>query len=302
MMTQMEYHNPVLLKESVDGLSIVPNGIYVDVTFGGGGHSREILKRLGADGRLIAFDQDEDALTNLIDDERFLLISENFRHIRRFLKFHGVRQVDGILADLGVSSHQFDVPERGFSTRFESELDMRMNKKNELSAYKVLNEYDEQALRKMFFEYGELKNAGAIAATIVSERKKGLIKNTTQFRQILQKFIPPHKSNKILAQMYQAIRIEVNQEMEVLREFLEQTADLLKKGGRLSVISYHSLEDRLVKRYMKNGMFEGEPERDFFGNYSVPFKTVGKLIVPEDAEIESNSRSRSAKLRIAEKL
>lgn len=298
----MEYHNPVLLDESVGGLAIKPDGVYVDVTFGGGGHSREILKRLGATGRLFAFDQDEDAQANVIDDKRFVLIPENFRYIKRFLRFHGVKQVDGILADLGVSSHQFDVPERGFSTRFDAELDMRMNQKNELSAYTVLNEYEEQALKKMFFEYGELKNAGAIAATIVRERKNTPLKDTTQLKTILQKFIPPHKSNKILAQIYQAIRIEVNQEIEVLKEFLEQALEILKPGGRLSVISYHSLEDRLVKRYIKNGMFEGEPERDFFGNFSVPFRTIGKLIVPAQEELESNSRARSAKLRIAEKL
>lgn len=298
----MEYHNPVLLNESVDGLAIKPEGIYVDVTFGGGGHSREILKRLGATGRLFAFDQDEDAQANVIDDKRFVLIPENFRYIKRFLRFHGVKQVDGILADLGVSSHQFDVPERGFSTRFDAELDMRMNQKNELSAYTVLNEYEEQVLKKMFFEYGELKNAGAIAATIVKERKNNPLKDTAQLKTILQKFIPPHKSNKILAQIYQAIRIEVNQEIEVLKEFLEQALEILKPDGRLSVISYHSLEDRLVKRYIKNGMFEGEPERDFFGNFSVPFRTIGKLIVPAQEELESNSRARSAKLRIAEKL
>lgn len=300
MMT-MEYHNPVLLKESVDGLNINPDGVYVDVTFGGGGHSREILSRLSSKGKLYAFDQDEDALANTIDDERFILINENFRFIKRFLRFHNVKSVDGILGDLGVSSHQFDVAERGFSTRFEGELDMRMSQKQDLNAYKVVNEYDEANLRRVFFDYGELKNAPVIARVIIEAREFEPIKNTEQLKVVLGRFLQAHKSHKILAQMYQAIRIEVNQEMEVLKEFLEQSLDILKPGGRLSVISYHSLEDRLVKRIMKNGMFEGEPERDFFGNFSVPFKSIGKLIVPDFQEIKSNNRARSAKLRIAEK-
>ncbi len=297
----MEYHNPVLLKESVDGLNIKPDGIYVDVTFGGGGHSKEILSRLGPNGKLFAFDQDEDALENTIDDERFVLINENFRFIKRFLRFHNVKSVDGILADLGVSSHQFDVAERGFSTRFDAELDMRMSQKNDLNAYRVVNEYDETNLRRVFLDYGELKNAPAIARVIIEAREQEPIKNTEQLKIVLGRFLPAHKSHKILAQMYQAIRIEVNQEMDVLKEFLEQSLEILKPGGRLSVISYHSLEDRLVKRLMKNGMFEGEPERDFFGNFSVPFKTIGKLIVPDFQEIKINNRARSAKLRIAEK-
>lgn len=297
----MEYHNPVLLKETVDGLNIKPDGIYVDVTFGGGGHSQEILSRLGPNGKLFAFDQDEDALENALPDERFELINENFRFIKRFLRFHNVRQVDGILADLGVSSHQFDVAERGFSTRFDAELDMRMSQKNDLSAFKVVNEYDEANLRRVFFDYGELKNAPAIARTILEYRENEEIRNTEQLKHVLGRFLPAHKSHKILAQMYQAIRIEVNQEMDVLKEFLEQSLEILKPEGRLSVISYHSLEDRLVKRFIKNGMFEGEPERDFFGNFSVPFKTIGKLIVPSADEIYRNNRARSAKLRIAEK-
>ena len=301
MTMKMEYHNPVLLKESVDGLNIKPDGIYVDVTFGGGGHSREILSRLGPNGKLFAFDQDEDALENTIDDERFVLINENFRFIKRFLRFHNVKSVDGILADLGVSSHQFDVAERGFSTRFDAELDMRMSQKNDLNAYRVVNEYDETNLRRVFLDYGELKNAPAIARVIIAAREEEPIKNTEQLKIVLGRFLPAHKSHKILAQMYQAIRIEVNQEMDVLKEFLEQSLEILKPGGRLSVISYHSLEDRLVKRLMKNGMFEGEPERDFFGNFSVPFKTIGKLIVPDFQEIKINNRARSAKLRIAEK-
>ena len=302
MTTTMEYHNPVLLMETVDGLDIKPGGVYVDVTFGGGGHSKEILKRLGPNGRLFGFDQDEDALANALDDDRFTLINENFRFIKRFLRFHNVKSVDGILADLGVSSHQFDVAERGFSTRFDAELDMRMSQKNDLSAFKVVNEYDEANLRRVFYDYGELKNAPAIARVILEAREIEEIKNTEQLKTVLGRFLPAHKSHKILAQMYQAIRIEVNQEMDVLKEFLEQSLEILKPGGRLSVISYHSLEDRLVKRYIKNGMFEGEPERDFFGNFSVPFKTIGKLIVPNDAEIRINNRARSAKLRIAEKV
>ncbi len=297
----MEYHNPVLLHPSIDGLNINPDGIYVDVTFGGGGHSTEILNRLGPKGRLFAFDQDEDALANALQDERFVLINENFRFIKRFLRFYGVKSVDGILADLGVSSHQFDVPERGFSTRFDAELDMRMSKKNDLNAYKVVNEYDDANLRRVFFDYGELKNAPALARTIIEAREDQAIKTTDELKTILAKYLPEKVRNKILAQIYQAIRIEVNQEMDVLKEFLEQSLEILNPKGRLSVISYHSLEDRLVKRFMKNGLFEGEPERDFFGNFSVPFKSVEKLIVPDSDEIKSNNRARSAKLRIAEK-
>ncbi|WP_410503417.1 16S rRNA (cytosine(1402)-N(4))-methyltransferase RsmH [Flavobacterium succinicans] len=297
----MEYHNPVLLKETVDGLNIKPDGVYVDVTFGGGGHSAEILRRLGPDGKLFAFDQDEDALANALPDERFTLINENFRFIKRFLRFYGVKGVDGILADLGVSSHQFDVAERGFSTRFDAELDMRMSQKNDLSAYRVVNEYDDANLRRVFWDYGELKNAPALSRTIIEAREKHSIKTTDELKVILAKYLPEKVRNKVLAQIYQAIRIEVNQEMDVLKEFLEQSLDILNPEGRLSVISYHSLEDRLVKRFVKNGMFEGEPERDFFGNFSVPFKTIEKLIVPTNEEIKSNNRARSAKLRIAEK-
>jgi 16S rRNA (cytosine1402-N4)-methyltransferase len=300
-MTKMEYHNPVLLKETVDGLNIKPDGVYVDVTFGGGGHSREIMSRLGPNGKLFGFDQDEDALANVIDDDRFVLIPENFRFIKRYLRFHGVKEVDGILADLGVSSHQFDVAERGFSTRFNSGLDMRMSKKTDLNAYKVVNEYDEAELKRVLFDYGELKNAGAMAHVLVTARVEGAIKDSEQLKEVLSRFLPGHKSNKILAQIYQAIRIEVNQEIDVLREFLVQTLEILKPGGRLSVIAYHSLEDRLVKRYMRNGMFEGEPERDFFGNFEVPFKIIEKLIVPSEEEIKINNRARSAKLRVAEK-
>lgn len=295
------YHRPVLLTETVDGLNIRPDGVYVDVTFGGGGHSREILSRLGENGKLFAFDQDDDAVKNAIDDPRFVLINQNFRYLKRYLRFYGIREVDGILGDLGVSSHQFDVAERGFSTRFDGELDMRMNQNGELSAYHVVNDYDEKDLRYLLSVYGELKNAGSMAHTIVKARENGEIKNTDQLKQVLARFLPAHKSAKILAQVYQAIRIEVNQEIEVLKELLEQSVEVLKSEGRLSVISYHSLEDRLVKRFMKNGMFEGEPERDMFGRFEVPLRQLGKLIVPSEEEIAVNNRARSAKLRVAEK-
>jgi 16S rRNA (cytosine1402-N4)-methyltransferase len=298
----MEYHNAVLLKETVDGLNIKPDGVYVDVTFGGGGHSREILSRLGDEGKLYAFDQDKDALANKIDDDRFVLINENFRYIKRFLRFYGVKEVDGVLADFGVSSHQFDVAERGFSTRFEAKLDMRMNQDNKLSAYEVINEYEEEQLRDVLLQYGELRQAPAMARVIVSERKDDPIETSEQLKLVLKKFLNHRKENKILAQIYQAIRIEVNQEIEVLKELLLQMPEILKKGGRLSFISYHSLEDRLVKRFIRNGMFEGEPERDVFGNFEVPLKKVGGLIVPTESEIKMNNRARSAKLRIAEKI
>lgn len=301
MMT-MEYHNPVLLKETVDGLDIQPNGVYVDVTFGGGGHTKEILKRLGANGKVYAFDQDMDALNNAIDDDRFTLIHQNFRHIKRFLRFYGVKKVDGILADFGVSSHQFDVAERGFSTRFEADLDMRMNQQDSLSAYQVLNDYEEAQLKQVFFQYGELRAAPAMARLIVAYRETEPIITSQQLKTVLKKYLSPKHENKILAQVYQAIRIEVNQEIEVLKDFLKQTPELLNEGGRLSFISYHSLEDRLVKRFFRNGLFEGEPERDMFGNFEVPLKKINRLIVPTKEEIKNNSRARSAKLRIAEKI
>ncbi|PKV49676.1 16S rRNA (cytosine1402-N4)-methyltransferase [Aquimarina sp. MAR_2010_214] len=301
-MEEMEYHNPVLLKETVDGLAVKPNGIYVDVTFGGGGHSSEILKRLGPEGKLFAFDQDQDALGNAIDDDRFTLINENFRFIKRFLRFYGVKKVDGILGDFGVSSHQFDVADRGFSTRFEADLDMRMNQSGEISAYHVINEYDESDLRVMFLQYGELRNAPKLARAIVGARKEGNLKTSVELKEVLKPFLPKHKEHKILAQIYQAIRIEVNQEIEALKEFLIQTTELLDPKGRVSLISYHSLEDRLVKRFIRGGMFEGEPEKDLYGNVSVPFKKVGGLIVPGEEEIKENNRARSAKLRIAERI
>jgi len=298
---QMEYHNPVLLKETVKGLNIKADGVYVDVTFGGGGHSREILKFLGPKGRLIAFDQDKDALLNTIDDTRFLLINENFRHIKRFLRFHGIKSVDGILADFGVSSHQFDEADRGFSIRFDAQLDMRMNQQDVLSAHSLVNTYEEEDLKRVFWQYGELRTAPVLARTIVEARQHKSIETTFELKSVLKKHLPNGRENKILAQIYQAIRIEVNQEIEVLKEFLLQTPELLNEGGRLSVISYHSLEDRLVKRFIRNGLFEGEPERDVFGNFEVPLKKSGGLIVPNAEEIKLNNRARSAKLRIAEK-
>jgi 16S rRNA (cytosine1402-N4)-methyltransferase len=298
----MKYHNAVLLKETVDGLDIKPDGVYVDVTFGGGGHSREILSRLGPKGKLYAFDQDKDALANAIEDDRFVLINENFRFTKRFLRFYGIKEVDGVLADFGVSSHQFDVAERGFSTRFEANLDMRMNQENKLSAFEVVNSYDEEQLRAVLFQYGELRQSPVMARAIVEERKKAEIKTSEQLKAVLKSFLNHKKENKVLAQIYQAIRIEVNQEIEVLKELLLQTPEVLKIGGRMSFISYHSLEDRLVKRFIRNGLFEGEPERDMFGNFEVPLKKVGGLIVPSHSEIKANNRARSAKLRVAEKL
>ena len=296
---EMDYHNAVLLKESIDGLDIKPDGVYVDVTFGGGGHSREILKRLGENGKLFAFDQDADALKNTIDDDRFVLINENFRYVKRFLRVYGYKKVDGVLADLGVSSHQFDVAERGFSTRFDADLDMRMNQKDKKSAFEVVNYYEESQLADVLFQYGELRNARGIAAKIVQAREEEKIKTSFQLKAVLQNYIPKAKEHKVLAQIFQAIRIEVTEELEVLKDFLLQTIDLLDGGGKLSVISYHSLEDRLVKRLIQKGMFEGEPERDFYGNFSVPFKKDGKLIIPTVLQIKENNRARSAKLRIA---
>lgn len=295
----MKYHSPVLLKESIDALAIKENGVYVDVTFGGGGHSIEILSRLGEHGRLFGFDQDPDALENVMEDARFTLIPENFRYISRFLRFHGVKKVDGVLADLGVSSHQFDEAERGFSTRFDADLDMRMNQRSKISAQEVIANYSEEKLAEILFMYGELRNSRNIAKTIVEKRQEEKIQTSFQLKEVLQKYLPNAVEHKILAQIFQAIRIEVNEELDVLKEFLEQMPNLLKEEGRLSVISYHSLEDRLVKRFIRTGLFVGEPEKDFFGNIEVPMQKVGKLIVPNSAEIKVNNRARSAKLRIA---
>lgn len=295
----MSYHNPVLLHESVDALAIQEDGVYVDVTFGGGGHSREILNRLGKNGKLFGFDQDPDAQNNVIDDERFVLIPENFRYLSRFLRFHGVKKVDGVLADLGVSSHQFNEAERGFSIRFDGDLDMRMNQKSKISAKEIINSYSEEKLAEILFLYGELRNSRNIAKTIVEKREQLKIETSFQLKEVLQRYLPKAKEHKILAQIFQAIRIEVNEELEVLKEFLMQIPGLLTDNGRLSVISYHSLEDRLVKRFIRTGLFSGEPEKDVFGNSDEPMKKVGKLIVPTPQEIKINNRARSAKLRIA---
>ena len=295
----MGYHNSVLLLDSIDALAIKEDGVYVDITFGGGGHSREILSRLGEKGKLVAFDQDPDAKRNKIQDDRFVLIEENFRYISRFLKFYGIKKVDGILADLGVSSHQFDEAERGFSTRFDGELDMRMNQSSKISAKKIINSYPEEMLANILFMYGELRNARAIVKTIVEARDQGAIETSFQLRKLLQKYVPKAKEHKILAQIFQAIRIEVNEELDVLKEFLIQTPQLLTPEGRLSIISYHSLEDRLVKRFIRTGLFTGEPEKDFFGNIDVPLMKVGKLMIPDKQEIRNNNRARSAKLRVA---
>lgn len=299
---ETNYHKPVLLKETVDGLAIKPDGIYVDVTYGGGGHSREILSRLGAGGKLYAFDQDPDAQANVVDDPRLTLIPENFRYISRFLRFYKVTKVDGILADFGVSSHQFDEASRGFSTRTEGVLDMRMNKRSELSAREVVNNYSEEDLASVLYQYGDLKNSRRIARVIVNARSDRAIETTEDLKTVLKPFLKGFRDQKFLAQLYQAIRIEVNQELQVIKEFLLQVPDLLSEGGRLSVLSYHSLEDRLVKRFIQHGKFEGEAEKDVFGRVAVPLKKVGKLIVPSQEEIELNNRARSAKLRTAERI
>lgn len=296
------YHNPVLLRQSVDDLVTNQDGTYVDCTFGGGGHSREILSRLSDNGRLFSFDQDLDALKNTIEDPRFTLINQNFRFLENSLLMHGISQVDGILADLGVSSHQFDQAERGFSTRSNAPLDMRMNVMQGLDAKRVINDYDEEQLADIFYYYGELREARKLARDIVYHRKIKSI-NTTEDLKKLFNYLPPHKVNKFYAQLFQAIRIEVNQELEALKEMLVQSYNILKPEGRLVVISYHSLEDRLVKRFLKNGMFEGEPERDIYGNYKKAFELVkSKAIIPDDKEIEENSRARSAKMRTGIKL
>ena len=301
-MINKNYHTPVLLKESVDGLNIIEDGVYVDVTFGGGGHSKEILSRLGQKGRLIAFDQDKDSKMNLINDNRLVLINENFMYLKKFLKLNNILKVDGILADFGISSHQIDKPDRGFSYRFNSDLDMRMDNNNPLSASHILNKYSSEDLNKIFKEYGELNNSSKITRAIISSRKKKNIKTTFELNDIITPFISKRNSNKILSRIYQAIRIEVNNELGVIKSLLEQSLELLKIGGRICLISYHSLEDRIVKRFVKKGKFEGEIEKDIYGNFSLPYKSIGKLIVPSQTEINRNIRARSAKLRIAERV
>lgn len=296
------YHNPVLLQQSVDDLVTNSDGIYVDCTFGGGGHSREILSRLSEKGKLYSFDQDLDALKNNINDERFTLINQNFRFLENSLLMYGISEVDGILADLGVSSHQFDEADRGFSTRSDAPLDMRMNVMQSLDAKKVINEYEEETLADIFYHYGELREARKLAREIVHQRKSKKISTTEDLKKLFS-YIPPHKQNKFFAQVFQAIRIEVNQELEVLKEMLLQGYKILKPSGRLVVISYHSLEDRLVKRFLKNGMFEGEPQRDIYGNYAKAFELIkSKATIPDEKEIEENSRARSAKMRTGIKL
>ncbi|MFB2117683.1 16S rRNA (cytosine(1402)-N(4))-methyltransferase RsmH [Parapedobacter sp. 2B3] len=297
------YHVPVMLRECIEALAIEPSGTYVDVTFGGGGHAREIMKYLGADGRLYAFDQDPDALRNAIDDERFVLIHQNFRFLKNNLRFHGVGAVDGILADLGVSSHQFDDAQRGFSTRFEAELDMRMDQAGQLDAKQVLNTYSEAELHRIFGMYGELHNARTLAKTIVTARLVQPINTVGKLKEVVKKVVPRGKEHKYHAQLFQALRIEVNGELEALQQFLQQTVAMLKPGGRLVVMSYHSLEDRLVKNFIATGKFKGTVEKDFYGNEMKPLKAISrKAIVAGDGEVAHNSRARSAKLRIAEKV
>jgi 16S rRNA (cytosine1402-N4)-methyltransferase len=297
------YHVPVMLKECMDALALKPNGIYVDVTFGGGGHSREILKHLGPEGRLFAFDQDPDALNNVIDDSRFTLIHQNFRFLKNNLRLNGVKQVDGVLADLGVSSHQFDAADRGFSIRFDADLDMRMDQISDVDAGTVLATYAEEDLHRIFGMYGEIINAKTLAKTIVTARLTTPINTVAELKEVIKKLVPRGKEHKYHAQVFQALRIEVNKELEALQEFLLQTVDVLKSEGRLVVMSYHSLEDRLVKNFMAKGKFRGDVEKDFFGNEIKPFHVISrKAITANDTELVENNRSRSAKLRVAEKL
>lgn len=297
------YHVPVMLQPCIDGLNIRPDGVYVDVTFGGGGHSKEILKHLGPKGRLIAFDQDPDAQANIPADDRFIFIDQNFGFLKNNLRLKGFRQVDGILADLGVSSHQFDVPERGFSIRHNADLDMRMDQHRDLTAAEILNTYPEEKLHKIFGIYGEVKNAKSLARAIVTSRLEQSFTDINSLKSAITAYIPKGKENKYLAQVFQALRIEVNAEIQVLEDFLQQAADVLKPGGHLVVMSYHSLEDRPVKNFMAKGKFQGEVEKDFFGNQQKPFNVITrKAIVASDEEIVQNNRARSAKLRIAEKI
>jgi len=297
-----EYHDPVLLSECLEGLNISPEGTYVDVTFGGGGHSSAIVEQLKG-GHLYAFDQDEDALKNELDDDRFTLINSNFRYLKNGLRMYGVKQIDGLLADLGVSSHQFDVPDRGFSIRFEADLDMRMDQASDLNAYKVINEYEQEDLRNILKRYGELKRPGTVARIICEARVEKPIATVNELKALLSPLAPKMLENKFFAQIFQAIRIEVNDELNALREMLIHAQEILKPGGRLVVISYHSLEDRLVKNLIHKGNFEGELKQDFFGNKLLSFKKISrKPILPTEEEIQRNNRARSAKLRVAEKL
>lgn len=299
----MNYHQPVLLKECLDGLQIKPDGVYVDVTFGGGGHSKAILERLGANGKLFAFDQDKDAAMNIPADARLTFIPQNFMYMKNFLRMYEATQVDGILADLGVSSHQFDEAERGFSIRFEADLDMRMNQQSKKTAATVLNEYDENQLKHIFRAYGEVDNAYKLVKLITDARITQPISTTEQLKTIIAPCTPKFKDHQYLAKVFQALRIEVNNEIDVLKELLIQSLDVLNMGGRLVVMSYHSLEDRLVKNFMKTGNFEGDVIKDFYGNIARPFELITKKpLTPGEAEIEQNSRSRSAKLRVAEKV
>ncbi len=297
------YHVPVLLEESIDGLRVVPSGVYVDVTYGGGGHSREILERLGERGKLIALDQDRDAIANVIDSPRLIFERSNFRFLKNFLRFNNISEVDGVIADLGVSSHHFDDYERGFSFRFTGDLDMRMNRSAGKNAANILNEYSEEMLSDVFYNFGELRNSRKIASSVVDYRRNKKFEKTDDFISVMEPFIKRDREKKILAQAFQALRIEVNGELDALKEMLSQSLEVLKPGGRLSVISYHSLEDRLVKNFFRTGNFEGVLNKDFFGNHLTPFKVINrKVIVPSDDEQRQNTRSRSAKLRIAEKL
>ena len=297
-----DYHLPVLLKESINGLKIDDEGIYVDATFGGGGHSLEILKSLSKKGRLVSFDQDPDSINNSYEESNFYFVNENFKYMKRFLKNLGFSKVNGILADLGVSSFQINTPARGFSYRYDAALDMRMNKNNTLDAMKVINSYNHENLSKILFEYGDIKNSKKISEEIIKARTLNKINTTFDLNKILKPLYTERYLNKNLSRIYQAIRIEVNKELDVLKSFLEQTSELLLPGGRLCVISYHSLEDRMVKRYITNGNFSTTAEKDLYGNFSVPFKKIGKMIQPSAVELKENIRSRSAKLRIAEKI
>lgn len=301
--TAGSYHVPALLKESVDGLNVQPNGTYVDVTFGGGGHSREIMRRLGKEGHLLAFDQDMDAYVNKIEDARFIFVHSNFRYLRNFLHYYDVEEIDGLLADLGVSSHHFDDESRGFSFRFDGELDMRMNRNAALKASDVLNDYTESKLADIFYVYGEMRNARLIARAIVKERMAAPINTVQRFLDVLKPFVGKDKEKKDLARIFQALRIEVNDEMDTLRKLLYDAVKVLKPGGRIAILTYHSLEDRIVKNFFKTGNFEGKLEKDFYGNPIVPLRLVNnKVIVASDEEVEENPRARSAKLRIAEKI